>query len=96
MARGLLDEEYLQELEEYQNRYKNKKTSKQKQKASKAKQGAGKNNLTYLLLGVAFLVLTIVGLLIYQQETSEPEQYRIQTLEEAQGQVNIQSNDTED
>lgn len=87
MARGLLDEEYLEELEAYQNRYKNKQTVKQKQKAAKAKPGAGKNNLTYLLFGVAFLVLTIVGVLIYQQETSEPEQYQIQTLEEAQGQA---------
>lgn len=86
MGRGLLDEEYLEELEAYQNRYKNKQTVKQKQKAAKAKPGAGKNNLTYLLFGVAFLVLTIVGVLIYQQETSEPEQYQIQTLEEAQGQ----------
>lgn len=86
MGRGLLDEEYLEELEAYQNRYKNKQTVKQKQKVAKAKPGAGKNNLTYLLFGVAFLVLTIVGILIYQQVSYEPEQYQIQTLEEVQGQ----------
>lgn len=91
MGRGSLDDEYLDEIEAYQNRYKNKQTVKQKQKAAKAKPGAGKNNLTYLLVGVAFLVLTIVGILIYQHETYEPEQYQIQTLEEAQGQELIES-----
>lgn len=86
MGNESLDDEYLDEIEEYQNRYKNKQTVKQKQKAAKAKQGAGKNNLTYLLFGVAFLVITIVGILIYQQVSYEPEQYQIQTLEEAQEQ----------
>ena len=87
MVSESLDDEYLDEIEEYQNRYKNKQTVKQKQKAANAKPSAGKNTLTYLLVGVAFLVLTIVGILIYQQESHEPEQYQIQTLEEAQDQT---------